>query len=68
MMCVLCAMATALYDATRLDESRAAAAETKMLAVSREVKMLPAASASARESGTPARCKRRRGARFFSGF
>ena len=60
MMCVLCAMATALYDATRLDESRAAAAETKMLAVSREVKMLPAASASARESGTPAMQKEAR--------
>ena len=49
LMCVLCAIASASYDAARLDETRAAAVETKRLVGSREEKMLPVASASARD-------------------
>ena len=65
LMCVLCAIASASYDAARLDETRAAAVETKRLVGSREEKMLPVASASARESGTPAMQKEARCLLFF---
>ena len=67
LMCVLCAIASASYDAARLDETRAAAVETKRLVGSREEKMLPVASASARESGTPAMQKEARCLLFFAG-